>query len=256
MSPFGWWIAVYFALATLAAGAAGAACGLIALNRKSPADDEPARIRLTLMIAIAAIFAGSGALVADLERPGEFYLILTSYEPGSWISRGSRIISAFGLVAFALLSTQWSGIVRSWWAYGLALALGSLALLVAIYPAFVLDQAVGRPLWQSAWLPVLFFSGAVHIGLTIYGAPRSLELTAIAAEIALLAAYALAIGPGRLAAEPIAYGLLALAALGSWTGPLLLSAERRWARVALIALGTFGIRGAILFAGQRVINAA
>lgn len=255
MSPFGWWIALYFALATLAAGAAGAACGLLAAPRKSPVGNEPAHIRLALLVALAAIVVGSGALIADLERPGEFYLIFTSYEPDSWISRGSRIIGGFGLLAFALLSTQWSAIVRSRWTYGLALALAALALLVAIYPAFVLDQAVGRPLWQSGWLPIVFLAGAIHVGLAIYGAPRWLELAAIVAEIALFTAYALAIGPSQLVGEPIAYGLLALAVLGSWAGPLFLPADQKWLKAGLITLGTLGIRGAILFAGQFSGNA-
>lgn len=275
MSPFGWWIAVYFALATLAAGAGAAACALVA---QSASQGRSPSIRAPLLLAGVAIALGAGALILDLEQPGRFWLTLTSYNPDSWLSRGSRIIALFGLIALALfLVTDPEPTDRrpSWPEYGLAALLAPLAVLVAIYPAFVLDQEAGRPLWHSALLPVLFAAGALHVATAIARAPALLEVAATALEFALFAAYLLAVGVTPFVTGAVPCALLVVAALGAWLLPLAMlrrdhahrparsskssgsSGSWRsgrgipWLRVACIAIGCLAIRAAILLAGQR-----
>ncbi len=246
MTPFGWWIAVYFALATVAAGAAGAAAALVFAKREG----EP-RHRVALLIAIAAIAAGSVALILDLERPRDFWLVLVNFNPTSWISRGSRIVPAFGLMALGLLLCGWAGAARRSM-IGFAVALVLLASILAVYPAFVLGQEIGRPLWQSSLLPVLFVAGAVHIGCAMAGAPKWLELSTAAVELGLLVGYGAAIGFANLAPSTTAIALLAVAGLGVWLLPIAAISSKRllWARVASIAIGAFAIRATILYAGQ------
>ena len=246
MTPFGWWIAIYFALATVAAGAACAAGVLVA--RQS---HDESRVRLALIVALGAVAVGSIALILDLERPKDFWLTLVNYNPSSWISRGSRIVPAFALLAGGLLLMVSAGSMRAW-RVGLAMPLVALAALLAIYPAFVLGQEVGRPLWTSAVLPVLFLAGAIHVASAIARAPVWLEMSAGAFECGLFIAYATSIGFDNLLPTPMAITLTVVGALGTWILPAVTIRLDRfiWPRVAIMTIGYFGIRSAILYAGQ------
>ena len=95
-------------------------------------------------------------LVVDLERPERFLRILTRPQWKSWLTKGAVV-----LIAFSGLVTAWLGLeialAMAWlpaskatpWR-GVLLVLGSpLALLTAIYTAFLFAQAKGRDLWGS-----------------------------------------------------------------------------------------------------------
>ncbi len=247
MSPFGWWIAVYFGLATVAAGSAGAACVLAASRRP-----DHARAKVALVLAIVAIGCGALALIADLERPEDFWLVFSHYNPSSWIARGSRIVAAFGLLAGALWLTLWAGAQRRW-LLGVGVGLALLAVLLAVYPAFVLAQEVGRPLWQSALLPPLFVAGAVHVATVVAGVRGRAELAAAAIELALFVAYALQIGLGNLVPTTTALVLLVVAFVGLWLVPTVVSLGRSksgWLPIVSVVIGAMAARATILYAGQ------
>ena len=142
----------------------------------------------------------------------------------------------------------------------MAVLLGAPSLALAIYPAFVLGQAWGRPLWQSPWLPALFVAGALHVGAAMgafaeAGLAKGLELATAALELALVGAYALSMGPRHLVPNLLGWVLVATALVGAWIAPtallfLLRSKHRHSFRIALIVVGCFGLRSAILLAGQ------
>lgn len=111
---------------------------------------------------LALIFIGitTALLVLDLEKPGRFLTILTRPQWKSWLTRGAFILIGFSAVAglgLLLEVGQWAAWIDGATVTALrgpVLAIGAvLALLSAIYTAFLFGQAEGRDLWQSTLLP-------------------------------------------------------------------------------------------------------
>ena len=110
-------------------------------------------------------------LVWDLERPERFYTILTRPQWKSWLTRGAFILVGFTAVAglwFLLEGGAALGVVPEGVASAtrpLFLWAGfALALLTAVYTAFLFGQAEGRDLWQSSLLPVHLVVQALMVG--------------------------------------------------------------------------------------------
>ena len=116
----------------------------------------------------ALIFLGLTGilLVMDLDRPERFWTILARPQWKSWLAIGAYIILFYSVllvvdlgVYLFELSTGGSGL------YGLCLsATLPLAILTAIYTAFLFAQAKGRDLWQSHLLPFNLFIQAITAG--------------------------------------------------------------------------------------------
>lgn len=248
MSPFGWWIAIYFALATLAAGTAGAACVLLRRGDES----SLLRARAVLLISFLAISLGMLALIADLEHPSEFWLTIKHYNPASWISRGSRIAMFFTAVTALLLLVVRNGEDRDGWtAMGVPI-LFILAISLAIYPSFVLAQELGRPNWQSPLLPILFGVGALHIGTSILGTSRGLEVGLAVLEFGLVASYLATTQEALSSLAGTLLGLLTLGCVFLWLLPTLLrgaSPADMVVKAASLVVGCFGIRSVIMITG-------
>lgn len=114
-------------------------------------------------------------LVADLERPERFLRILTRPQWKSWLTRG-----AFVLVVFSALCATWFvvelGTTMDWWSGDLADAarlpmslIGlPLALLTAIYTAFLFQQCEGRDLWQNRLMPWQMGVQAIMAGAAVW----------------------------------------------------------------------------------------
>ena len=125
--------------------------------------------RRGFLLAAVGIFLGSLALIADLEAPGSFWMILAHFNPASWIAWGARIITLFGLLcALVWLWLSRGERVGSELSAGLKICTGvtaALGLAIGLYPAWVLMQSVARPLWGSPWIAPLFLVSALHTGL-------------------------------------------------------------------------------------------
>jgi len=117
-------------------------------------------------LALSLIFlAITGALlVADLKRPSRFLWVLTRPQWRSWLTRGSYILLAFGLIATAAAAAVALDLDR------LRILLGPPAVAVgaaaAVYTAFLFWQSKGRDLWQSPLLPLHLLVQAVLAGLS------------------------------------------------------------------------------------------
>jgi len=166
--PWHWPVPAYLVTKSISSGmflalALAAGLGLAALDGRFAA--------AALFIALLLITITTGLLVYDLEKPRMFITILTRPQWRSWLTRG-----AFMLIAFAMLVGLWF-LVEAGGVVGL---LGPapvttlrvplawigfpLALLAAIYTAFLFAQAEGRDLWQSPLLPFHLAVQAFMVG--------------------------------------------------------------------------------------------
>jgi formate-dependent nitrite reductase membrane component NrfD len=125
--------------------------------------DVDARTKMLGAIVSLVFLAITGVLlVMDLGRPERFIYTLLRPQWRSWLTRGAYIITAFGG-----LLTAW--VVLSYLGYPNALrylapALIVLALLTAVYTAFLFAQAKGRDFWQSPMLGLHMIIHAIMAG--------------------------------------------------------------------------------------------
>jgi Fe-S-cluster-containing dehydrogenase component/formate-dependent nitrite reductase membrane component NrfD len=114
------------------------------------------------LLAGAFLAATLGLLVSDLTHPGRFYMVLTRPQWRSWLARGGVILSLYGAVlALHVLAALTGAIAWPRSLVGLGLP---LAVLSAIYTAWLFAQAKARDLWQSPLLPPLLLVQAVASG--------------------------------------------------------------------------------------------
>ena len=114
-------------------------------------------------------------MVAKLERPERLLRILTRPQWKSWITRGAFVLIAFSAVCATWFSLE-LGAHFSWWPESVAAAsrlplavIGlPLALLTAIYRAFLFQQCEGRDLWQSRTMPWLMGVQAIMAGAAVW----------------------------------------------------------------------------------------
>jgi len=114
-------------------------------------------------IAAGAFLAATGALLIwDLEHPGRFYLIFTRPQWKSWLVKGAFVIAGYSLVlAIHFISTLLGYTKPQQW---LVIAGLPLAVLTAIYTAYLFAQAKARDLWQNPLLPAHLLLQSVLLG--------------------------------------------------------------------------------------------
>lgn len=118
--------------------------------------------------ATALVFLGLTGflLVKDLGKPSRFLYVLLRPQWRSWLTRGSYIISAYGLILTAWWAATFAGFERVLpvleWA-GVV-----FALLTAVYTAFLFAQAKGRDFWQSPMLGLHMILHAMMAGAAVF----------------------------------------------------------------------------------------
>ncbi len=117
---------------------------------------------LAPLVALLFIGLTTALLVADLKRPERFLYILFRSNWSSWLVWGAYILIAFSLVNGLWLLGRWLGFtglepVLLW--PGVA-----LAVMSAVYSAFLFGQAKGRDFWQSPVLAPHLFIQALLAG--------------------------------------------------------------------------------------------
>ncbi len=277
LTPFGWPVVIYMTLAGISAGAALTSCWLL-----WKAEEGWHRLaRHGLLLSAAGIFFGSLFLIADLEAPSRFWMILVYFNPASWISWGVRIITLFGMLSlFTWLLLHRGGATNGELPTSLKLTTGLIAFLglaIGLYPAWVLMQSVARPLWGSPLIAPLFLASAVHTGLAalvliqVMGgserreAPggRRLEGVLVVVQALLLGLYVLFLTSGGYdaAAARLLHGELAP---WLWVGVILLGwliplattlgsaagSGRLLLRAVCVLVGGLALRTWIIFGGQ------
>jgi Fe-S-cluster-containing dehydrogenase component/formate-dependent nitrite reductase membrane component NrfD len=226
-APWDWRVGLYTWTKGLAAGISLAALALGA--------GAGGLVRAALLSAAFLVLTGL-VLIADLEHPRRFVLIFLRPQPRSWLVRGAAIIALYGVALAAQVSLGLAGLAAAVrWA---AIAAAPLAVLTAVYTAFLFGQARGRDLWQSPLLAphllvqALLLGAAVQTLLGAAGAPWLLA-GAAAAHLLLVAGEVSAAHPtahARAAAHELTAGrharwfwpgvaLAALALAAPWLGP-------------------------------------
>jgi ferredoxin len=192
-APWDWRVSAYTWTKGIAAGAylvplALALAGIVSWT---------APLWLVATPVVAGIFlALTGLLlVADLTHPARFLLIFTRPQWRSWLVRGGFVLLGFGLVLAAHFVAGVTGFHEV--ARLLAIAGGPLALLAAVYTAYLFAQSKARDLWQNPLSPVQLTVQAVLLGAGTFA-----MLLEVAGEGLLLAAPVAAESP-LVAVPPI-----------------------------------------------------
>ena len=107
-------------------------------------------------------------LIKDLDRPDRFLNVLLRPHWNSWLVKGGYSISVYGGLLTLLGVATWLGwnqiIVPTQWLTAI------VAVVVAVYTAFLFAQAKGRDFWQSPTLSIhmlvhSFMAGAASFGI-------------------------------------------------------------------------------------------
>jgi Fe-S-cluster-containing dehydrogenase component/formate-dependent nitrite reductase membrane component NrfD len=142
-APWDWRVSLYTWTKSIAAGVYMVAMLLALLG----GDEGNSMGMLPPLLGLPFLAITGALLVWDLEHPERFYYIFTRPQWKSWLVRGGVIIMGYGLIL--VLHPFIGADTRRL----LALAGLPLALMTAVYTAFLFGQAKARDLWQSPLLP-------------------------------------------------------------------------------------------------------
>ncbi|MDQ3820016.1 MAG: polysulfide reductase NrfD [Acidobacteriota bacterium] len=147
--PWDWRVSLYTWTKGIAAGAYLVTLLLVLFGLMGA--DNPLWLWVAPVLAGAFLAITGGLLIWDLEHPERFLLIFTRPQWRSWLVRGAFIIAAYSIVLALhfLSSLLGSRSVQRW----LTLAGLPLAVLTAIYTAYLFAQAKARDMWQNPLLP-------------------------------------------------------------------------------------------------------
>ena len=146
--PWDWRVSLYTWTKGIAAGAWLVAVALAVAGTVDWSDGLVAWAAPFLAVAFLAVTAG--LLISDLEHPERFWLILVRPQWRSWLVRGGFVLTGYAAVLGLHL------LASALHAPGLARAVAvpgvPLAVLAAVYTAYLFAQAKARDLWQSPLL--------------------------------------------------------------------------------------------------------
>ena len=156
--PWDWRVSLYTWTKGIATGVYLIACLLVILGVLDVSN--PIWLWATPMISGGFLAVTGGLLIWDLEHPERFYLIFTRPQWRSWLVMGAFIIAGYTLVLALHFIASWAGSISTqrW----LMIPGIPLAILTAIYTAYLFAQAKARDMWQNPLLPPhLFFQSAL-----------------------------------------------------------------------------------------------
>jgi len=114
------------------------------------------------LLAGAFLAATGGLLILDLEHPKRFHLIFTRPQWRSWLVKGAFIIAGYTLVLAVHFAASLFGAysLHRW----LMIPGLPLAVLTAVYTAYLFAQAKARDMWQNPLLPPHLMVQALLVG--------------------------------------------------------------------------------------------
>ena len=260
--PFGWPVILYLTFTGMACGACLSALFFTRKNYKKTL------VRKSLLLAVLSLSVGGCFLLTDLDAVGNLYHVFTAFNTSSAIAWGSRIICIFALLLIYILlfykSTEKISSIP-------LILLFLAALFIGVYPALVLMQSTGRPLWDTFLLIPLFLLLGSHSGFSLVQlfsaaewtgeqrAVKILDFTFIVLQIILVAGILFTSAVNWQSLSPVlsdssllTWGGVILAA---WLMPILLSlkpADKKIVRIRQLSFigGALALRAVIVICGQ------
>ena len=163
-AAWGWSVAGYVWAKSIAAGAFLAA---LVGHWASEGATESVGMSMALGgVALAFLALTLVLLVVDLKKPGRFLYVLLRPQWRSWLVRGAYVLMAYGGVLVLWMVAHMAG------SRTMATVLGGLgavlAVLAAVYTAFLFAQAKGRDFWQNPLLAVHLLGHAFVAGAAVW----------------------------------------------------------------------------------------
>jgi formate-dependent nitrite reductase membrane component NrfD/ferredoxin len=161
--PWDWRVSLYTWTKGIATGVYLVACLLVLLGVLDVA--SPIWRWATPIISGGFLAITGGLLIWDLEHPERFHLIFTRPQWRSWLVKGAFIIAGYTLVLALHFIGSWAGSIslQRW----LMIPGIPLAILTAIYTAYLFAQAKARDMWQNPLLPPHLFFQSMLLGSAI-----------------------------------------------------------------------------------------
>jgi Fe-S-cluster-containing dehydrogenase component/formate-dependent nitrite reductase membrane component NrfD len=148
-APWDWRVSLYTWTKGIASGAYLAPLLLVLaglLDRSSPLWAWAAPVLAGFFLA-----ATGGLLIWDLEHPRRFYMIFTRPQWRSWLVRGAMLIGAYTVV---LVLHFLASLLGRRPVHDVLIVPGlPIAVMAAVYTAYLYAQAKARDLWQNPLLP-------------------------------------------------------------------------------------------------------
>jgi Fe-S-cluster-containing dehydrogenase component/formate-dependent nitrite reductase membrane component NrfD len=161
--PWDWRVSLYTWTKGIASGVYLVAALLVLLGVIGV--NDPIWLWAAPVISGAFLAITGGLLLWDLEHPERFYLIFTKPQWRSWLVKGAFIIAGYSLVLLLHFVASWAGStsLQSW----LLIPGIPLAVLTAVYTAYLFAQAKARDMWQNPLLPPHLFVQALLLGSAV-----------------------------------------------------------------------------------------
>lgn len=162
-APWDWRVSAYTFTKSIAAGAylVPLLLGWLGLL---PFTGELWGLQAPFLAMVGLILTG-GLLIWDLEHPERFWMVLLKPQWRSWLVRGGFIITGYGGLLAIHLGVTLLG--RGDLTPALGWVGAPLAIMTAIYTAYLFAQARARDLWQSPLLPAHLLVQALVAGAAV-----------------------------------------------------------------------------------------
>ena len=166
--PWDWRVSLYTWTKGIATGVYLVACLLMFLREPAlfvaPAINS-IWLWATPILSGAFLAITGGLLIWDLEHPERFHLIFTRPQWRSWLVKGAFIVAGYTLVLVLHFIASWADSTRfqTW----LMIPGIPLAILTAIYTAYLFAQAKARDMWQNPLLPPHLLCQALLLGSAV-----------------------------------------------------------------------------------------
>jgi len=166
-APWGWRVSLYTWTKSIASGAYLVAASLGLAGRVAWSSSFVGIYAPAISLALLAVTAL--LLIVDLKHPLRFWMLLARPQWRSWLVRGGVILTVYAALLAAALGAGVAGSGTS--EHVLAYPGVALALLAAIYTAFLFAQARARDLWQNPLLTPHLAAQALLAGSAALLAP-------------------------------------------------------------------------------------
>ena len=161
--PWDWRVSLYTWTKGIASGAYLVAALMVLFGYLSPFN--PMWLWIAPILSGVFLAITGGLLIWDLEHPERFHLIFTRPQWRSWLVKGAFIIAGYTLVLFIHFIATFadSTTIQMW----LMIPGIPLAVLTAVYTAYLFAQAKARDMWQNPLLPPHLLVQALLLGSAV-----------------------------------------------------------------------------------------